>query len=156
MHHISPLLSDACRICNSDRETLDHLFWECTEVRHFWGRVFQLLQLLAPGCQVPGPELVHIVNPFSILPKATFPVVVSIYGTALWSLWKMYLGMVFEGRIFSSVALNEQFAFSVTSHIQLLFSVACKKKKLASFKKLWCRSHCINICGSKVSLDISL
>src|ERR1035438_9928229 len=69
IQHMNPLLSDVCHLCSSDRETLSHLFWECIEVRKFWGLVFQMLQVLVPGYHVPGPELVHIVNPFPLLPK---------------------------------------------------------------------------------------
>src|ERR1035438_1696609 len=156
IQHMNPLLSDVCHLCSSDCETLGHLFWECIEVRKFWGLVFQLLQVLVPGYHVPGPELVHIVNPFPLRPKTVFPILVSIHGTALWSIWKTYLGVLFEGEQFNPVALHRHFVSFFISHVQVLFSIACKKKKVASFIKLWCRSDCINICEGKVSVDISL
>src|ERR1700678_3914901 len=95
---------------------------------------------LVPGHHVPGPELVHIVNPFPLLPKTVSPILVSVHGTALWSIWKPYLGVLFEGEQCNPVALHRHFVPFFIMHVQVLFSIACKKKKVASFAKLWCRS----------------
>ena len=120
------------------------------------GQVFHLLQILAIGHTVPEPELVYIVNPFSLLPKTFFPIIVSIHGTALWSLWKTYLGIVFEGKQFDPVSLFKLFVSLLSSPIRLLFHLAVKKKQVAQFAKLWCRSNCIIIQQGRLHVDFSL
>lgn len=156
LRHMNPDASDECHLCGLHRETLDHLFWQCSEVRQFWGRVFQLLRLLVPGYQVPNPELGIIVDPFNVLPKTLFPVLVSIYGTALWTIWKLYLGVVFDGRPFSSVALNEHFLSLISMHVRVLYRLACKKRCVARFAKLWCRSPFVRIQCSDVKVQMAL
>ena len=154
LHHMNPAVSEVCHICNSGRETLDHLFWQCNKVRQFWGNVFQLFQLLAPGHQVPGPELEIVVNPFCVFPNSLFPVVVSVFGSALWAIWKMYLGVVFEGSIFNHVALYEYFCSVLSSHIFTLYKVACKRKKVGSFVKVWCKSPLVSCSNSSIKIAL--
>ena len=154
LHHMNPAASDMCHLCNSGRETVGHLFWHCNKVRQFWGRVYQLLQLLVPGHQVPVPELVDVVNPFQSFPKALFPVVVTFHGFALWSVWKVYLGVVFDGKAFHVATLDELFLSFVSAHIHILFRSACKGKRVAKFVKVWGGSPLL--CVSNDCIELSL
>ena len=145
VHHMNPAVSDECHICNSGRETVGHLFWYCNKVRQFWGQVYQLLQLLAPGFQVPVPELSIVVNPFLSFPKSLSPIFVTVHGFAMWSVWKLYLGVIFEGKPFHLLALEELFLSFVSSHIRTLFLSACKGKKVKGFVKVWGESPLIRV-----------
>ena len=156
LHHMNPSASDMCHLCNSGRETVGHLFWQCSKVRPFWGHVFQLLQLLVPGHQVPMPELVVIVNPFQFLPKHLFPIVVTVHGFALWSIWKMYLGVVFEGKAFCASTLEELFLNLVSAHIHTLFRSACKGKKVPKFVKVWGMSPLLHVRDDGILLSLHM
>src|ERR1700733_15103906 len=153
---MNPNISDMCHICNSGQETVSHLFWYCTRVKPFWGRVFQLLSLLVPGYHVPVPELDIILNPFSVFAQSVFPIVISVYGMAFWAIWKSYLGIVFEGDQFSDVALNEQFIRLLKLHVNLLLHIACKKGKMEQFAKVWINPPHVTIEGGRIKLQIIL
>jgi hypothetical protein len=116
--------------------------------------VFQLMQRLVPGCQVPVPELAVVVNPFCAFSNSLFPIVVSVYGTALWAIWKLYLGVVFEGKHFDSVALNGCFMSLLSDHICTLYYRACKKGGVVKFVKMWARSPLVCVQGGKVQVQL--
>jgi hypothetical protein len=156
IHHMNPAISSVCHLCSSDQETLSHLFWKCPMVRSFWGHVFHLLHHLVPGNQVLTPELSTIVNPFCFFPKSLFPVIASIHGTALWSIWKIYLGVVFDGKIFNCIALDELFLSLLSSNIHSLYYIACKRQKIVSFIKLWDRSPLVCINSNHIEVSIFL
>ncbi len=42
--HIGKWPSDKCTFCNAEKETLQHLFFDCTHVKYFWLGVLQWLQ----------------------------------------------------------------------------------------------------------------
>ena len=115
-----------------------------------------MLQALVPGYHVQGPELVSILNPFMVLPQTLFPIIVSVYGTALWSIWKLYLGVVFDGKPFHLVALNEHFYSLICEHVKMLYTVSRKKKKLGSFRKVWGKSQCIDIQDSVILINLHM
>ena len=35
--------SSTCSFCNMEEETIDHLFWNCMEIQHFWNSVFAFI-----------------------------------------------------------------------------------------------------------------
>jgi hypothetical protein len=154
LHHMNPAASEMCHLCDSDRETLDHLFWKCNKVRQFWGYVFQLVKHLVPGCQVPDPKLEVIINPFCAFSDSLFPIVVSVYGTALWSIWKLYLGVVFEGKHFDSVTLKGYFMSLLSDHVSALYNGACKRGGVVKFVKLWVQSPLVCIQDGKVRVQM--
>merc|ERR1712074_186866 len=36
LFHIGLTDSANCPLCNSEQQTLEHMFWECQQIQHFW------------------------------------------------------------------------------------------------------------------------
>ncbi|XP_057791142.1 uncharacterized protein LOC131008273 [Salvia miltiorrhiza] len=119
------ILPNFCCFCYRSGESIDHLFWQCSELRHVWEEFLNWFNFNGEHVDIHG-FLVAAWNHKPSSQVLTYWKAGIIY--LLWAIWHQRNECVFKGKVYSSQRLLQ--------HIRVAF-----KEVEANFSKLGCMNN---------------
>ena len=109
-----------CTFCNMAEETLDHLFWNCMIIQHFWNNLFNFINAVHPNIDMDKNRIYFGYESYTI--------------TYITTSAKYY---IFCCKCTQSMPEFKHFKQKLTKNLKLEKFLALQRDKLDDFNTTW-------------------